>query len=146
MECVLFIGIPASGKSTFYKERFFHTHVRINLDLLRTRHRESIFLAAAFMGKQPFVVDNTNPTPEDRRRYIEQAAEQGFRVVGYYFIPDAEESLVRNAGRSGKARVPEIAVRSILKKLQEPQYGEGFHQLYRVTSAEGQFFVEEIPH
>ncbi|MEN3294973.1 MAG: hypothetical protein V7642_4226, partial [Burkholderiales bacterium] len=42
MEMLLFIGIQASGKSTFYKERFFDTHVRISMDLLRTRNRESV--------------------------------------------------------------------------------------------------------
>ena len=33
MEAVIFIGIQASGKSTFFKERFFNTHVRINLEM-----------------------------------------------------------------------------------------------------------------
>ncbi|MEL6944740.1 MAG: ATP-binding protein, partial [Bacteroidota bacterium] len=36
MQAILFIGIQASGKSTFYKERFFNTHVRISMDLLNT--------------------------------------------------------------------------------------------------------------
>ena len=40
MEAIVFIGLQASGKSSFYKERFFSTHVRISLDLLRTRNRE----------------------------------------------------------------------------------------------------------
>ena len=44
MEAIVFVGIQASGKSTFYRERFFATHVRISLDLLRTRHREGRFL------------------------------------------------------------------------------------------------------
>jgi len=42
MEMVLFIGIPATGKSTFYKERFFRTHVRVNRDMLRTARREEL--------------------------------------------------------------------------------------------------------
>jgi len=37
MEAVIFVGLQAAGKSTFYRERFFDTHVRINLDMLRTR-------------------------------------------------------------------------------------------------------------
>ena len=40
MEAVILIGIQGAGKSTFYKDRFFNTHVRINLDMLKTRHRE----------------------------------------------------------------------------------------------------------
>ena len=45
MEAVIFVGIQASGKSRFYRERFFTTHVRINLDLLRMRRRERSLLA-----------------------------------------------------------------------------------------------------
>src|SRR4051812_8782542 len=37
MEAVILIGIQGSGKSTFYRERFFDTHVRVSLDLLKTR-------------------------------------------------------------------------------------------------------------
>ena len=40
MEAVVFAGLQASEKSSFFKERFFSTHVRISLDLLKTRNRE----------------------------------------------------------------------------------------------------------
>jgi predicted kinase len=51
MEAILFIGIPASGKSTFYKERFFTTHIRVNLDMLKTRKREALILQACLVAK-----------------------------------------------------------------------------------------------
>jgi predicted kinase len=70
VEAVIFTGIQASGKSAFYKERFFHSHVRISLDLLRTRHREAVLLKTCLELRQPFVVDNTNPAATDRARYI----------------------------------------------------------------------------
>jgi hypothetical protein len=44
MEAVVFSGVQGVGKSTFYRERFFATHVRINLDMLRTRNREDVLL------------------------------------------------------------------------------------------------------
>ncbi|MDL2321544.1 ATP-binding protein, partial [Desulfosarcina sp. OttesenSCG-928-B08] len=66
MEAIIFCGIQASGKSTFYLERFFKTHVRISLDLLRTRNRENRFLSLCLETGQHFVVDNTNPTRSDR--------------------------------------------------------------------------------
>ncbi len=40
MEAVMFSGIQATGKSTFFQQRFFNTHVRINLDMLKTRNRD----------------------------------------------------------------------------------------------------------
>lgn len=73
MEAVLFIGMQASGKSTFYRERFFSSHVRINLDMLRTRHREKRLLEVCLDTKQPFIVDNTKPNKLDRQAYISSA-------------------------------------------------------------------------
>jgi hypothetical protein len=66
MEAIIFIGIQATGKSTFFQQRFFVTHVRINLDMLKTRNRERILLVACLEDKQPFVIDNTNLTREAR--------------------------------------------------------------------------------
>ena len=51
MEMVLFIGIQATGKSSFYLERFFRTHVRINGDMLKTRHREELLIQSLPGGK-----------------------------------------------------------------------------------------------
>ncbi len=62
MELILFIGIQATGKSSFYLERFFRTHVRINGDMLKTRHREELLVRACLEGKTPFVVDKMNLT------------------------------------------------------------------------------------
>ena len=57
MTAIILIGIPASGKSTFYQPRFFFTHVRISLDMLKTRHRERLLVEACFTARQPFVVE-----------------------------------------------------------------------------------------
>lgn len=142
MECVIFIGIQASGKTTFYQQNFFKTHMRINLDMLKTRHREDLFLTASLTAVQPFVVDNTNPTPADRRKYIELAKKHKFKVVGYYFEPEYELSLARNKKRLGKEKVPEIGIMSTMGKLQKPSYSEGFDELFEVRTSEEKFVVE----
>jgi predicted kinase len=79
MEMVLMMGVQAAGKSTFCRERFYDTHLRINLDMLRTRYREELLVRACFEAKQPFVVDNTNPTKADRQRYIPDAKRRASR-------------------------------------------------------------------
>lgn len=146
MECVIFIGIQASGKSTFYKERFFATHMRINLDMLRTRHRENVFLEASVRTMQSFVVDNTNPTVEDRKKYIDIVKRHHYKVIGYYFEPDYELSLHRNNKREGKEKVPEIGMISTLKKLQRPSFREGFDELYIVKSLNDAFEIQKLPY
>jgi predicted kinase len=107
MEAIIFIGIQATGKSTFFQQRFFNTHVRINLDMLRTRNRERVLLSACLEAKQPFVIDNTNLTRQARAGYISLAKAAGFSVTGYYFKSALKAALERNSQRSGKALIPE---------------------------------------
>ena len=133
MEAVIFIGIQATGKSSFYRERFFHTHVRINLDMLRTRRRERLLLKACIEGKQRFVIDNTNPTAVERAVYILPAKAAGFRIVGFYFNSSVADALRRNSARTGKERVPDKGILGTYKRLQLPQLDEGFDALYRVS-------------
>lgn len=144
MEIVIFIGMQASGKSTFYKEHFFRTHIRINLDMLKTRGKERTLIDACMKAKQSFVVDNTNPTVEDRKSYIEAARGAGAKVVGYYFRSDIVECIERNNARISKERVPIIALRRTHLKLQPPTYDEGFDELYHVKiCGANEFAVEE---
>ncbi len=82
MVLILFIGLQASGKSTFYRRRFIDSQLRINLDMLRTRHRERLLFESGLPAKQDIVIDNTNPTIKDRARYIVPARRAGFRVTG----------------------------------------------------------------
>jgi predicted kinase len=144
MEAIIFIGLQGSGKSSFFQERFFNTHIRLNLDMLRTRRREQILLQACLTAKQPFVVDNTNVLAEERARYIAPAKTAGFQVIGYYFRADIQAALERNSRRTGKAMVPEVAIFATYKRLQLPQPEEGFDRLYYVSlDAANQFQVRE---
>lgn len=145
MECVIFIGIQASGKSTFYKEHFFKTHMRINLDMLNTRNRENIYLQASIETMQRFVVDNTNPTIVERKKYIVACKNKGFKIIGYYFEPNLVESIKRNEKRTGNEYIPEIGIKSVMSKLEAPSYEEGFDELYSVTSSEGSFQIKKLP-
>lgn len=143
MEAVLFIGVQASGKSTFYRERFFSSHVRINLDMLKTRHREKRLLEVCLDTKQPFIVDNTNPTKLDRLAYISSAKEAGFRIVGYYFQSNIEDCKRRNEQRTGEQQIPLPGLLGTYSRLEIPSIDEGFDQLFYVRIAEDGFVVEE---
>lgn len=130
MEAVIFVGIPGSGKSTYYRERFFDTHVRINLDMLRTRERERVLLAACLQAKQPFVVDNTNVLAEERARYIGPAKAAGFRIIGYYFQTELRTAIARNNQRPKGQAIPVPGVIAKHKRLQPPAAAEGFDEIY----------------
>jgi predicted kinase len=143
VEAIIFIGIQGSGKSSFYRQRFSNTHMRINLDMLKTRNREQMFLKVCFDAKQPFVIDNTNVTEATRAPYIAQARSAGFRVIGYFFQTTLKEALGRNRQRTGKAVISIPGVAATYKRLQIPKLGEGFDELYCVSINERNEFIVE---
>ena len=143
MEAIIFIGLQASGKSTFYRENFIDTHIRINLDMLRTRHREKILFNACLEAKQPLVIDNTNPSIADRSRYIEPAQAKEFKIIGYYFQANLEECKQRNSQRNGKKKIPLVGILDTYKKLEIPSYKEGFDQLFYVNIDIDRLFIIE---
>ena len=143
MQAVIFIGLQAAGKSTFYRELFFATHVRISLDMLKTRHRERRFLEMCLETKQPFVVDNTNTTRTERHVYIEGARQAGFRVVGYYFQSKVEDCKRRNEGRPEAERIPVKGILGAAGRMELPGREEGFDKLYYVRIDENSHFVVE---
>ena len=145
MEAVIFVGLQGAGKSTFYQKMFSLTHTRINLDELKTRHKEMASIRSCLSQKLKFVVDNTNATVAHRKRYIEAAKEAGYAVIGYFFDCPIQDCLKRNQLRSGKAKVPPPALFSTLKKLQPPSFEEGFDALFRVhVSLDSEFEVQPI--
>ena len=141
MEAVILVGVQGAGKSTFYRERFFDTHVRINLDMLRTRDRERQLLNACLDAGQSFVVDNTNPQASDRARYVGPARAKGFRVIAYFFDVPLRDAMQRNNQRKLRQKIPAVAVAGTHKKLERPSKDEGFDQIFTVQVAEPDRFV-----
>jgi predicted kinase len=133
MEAVIFVGVQGSGKTSFYRERFLESHVRISLDMLRTRQREQLLLAACLHGKQRFVIDNTNPLASDRARYLAPARTAGFQVFVYFFETSLRDAIRRNNQRAGKQKIPVPGVAATFRKLQAPRLEEGFDAVYIVT-------------
>jgi predicted kinase len=138
MEAIVLCGVQGSGKTTLYRDRFLATHVHISLDLLRTRVREAAFVATCLESKQPFVVDNTNPTPADRRRYLEPARAAGFKVIGYLVEVDAAVAIARAEHVGG----PTVAATA--RRFVRPAPEEGFDELWHATAAPEGWRVEPL--
>jgi predicted kinase len=142
MEAIVLCGLQGAGKTTLYRDRWLETHVRVSMDLLRTRAREAALLELCLATRQPFVVDNTNPTVADRARYVEPARAAGFRVVGYLVDADATEALAGNARRA--RRVPERGVLGTARRFIRPAPEEGFDELWHAVPAAGGWRVEPL--
>jgi predicted kinase len=147
MEMIILVGLPGSGKTTFRKQRLDATHTVISKDLMpnnrRPARRQAQLIGQALSAGHSIVVDNVNPTPEERAELIHYGRAQGARIIGYWFESSVADCLRRNAGRESKARVPDVAIYSMAKLLRAPRREEGFDELYRVSIAAPETFLVE---
>lgn len=146
---MILIGLPASGKTTFYRERFAATHELVSKDAMRhhrqPQRRQEELIAAALAAGRSIAVDNTNPTVADRATIIAIARRHGAEVAGYFFPTEAADALRRNRAREGRQRVPAVAIFATRKRLERPTYEEGFDRLYTVVVHEEAKSFEVIP-
>ena len=141
-KAIIFTGIQASGKTSFYRQ-YLQEYTHISLDVLNTRNKERLLLEKCVENGENFVIDNTNPTREDRKKYIDAIKGKGYKITGYYFRSSIGESIERNSGREGKANVPRKAILCTSKKLELPAFDEGFDELYYVHIENNEFIVDK---
>lgn len=139
---IIFVGLQATGKSTYYWNNFKNSHLRISNDLLGTKNRENKLLEFCAETQMPFVVDNTNLTKEKRHKYIEFCHNKNFKCICFYFKTELSRSLKWNKKRCGKDLVPDVAIFSSVKKLELPSFDEGFDELWYLDF-DGQNFIKK---
>lgn len=138
-EVVIFVGSPASGKSTFWKN-YMSSYVRVNRDTLKTKEKCVKVLDESLGEGKSCVVDNTNPEKADRKLFIDVAKKHNVPVRCFYF--NATKELAThldtqrkiNEGREHLSkRVGRIPIATFFKKLQEPETKEGFSNVEEVS-------------
>lgn len=145
MELLIFIGLQASGKSTFFQKNFATTHKLVSKDLMpnhknRTK-RQAQLITQALASGHSLVVDNTNPTREERAILISLGKQYHAQIVGYYFQSYVSDCLARNQQRQGKAKVPDVGIYATSRKLERPMLQEGFDKLFYVKFADNNEFI-----
>jgi predicted kinase len=137
---VLAIGLPGSGKSSWFKRHNIHP---LSSDLLREllfddpqeqRFQDLIFsnlrsmLKARLVARRPMnYVDATNLTPHDRHSWIKLAKDYGYDVQGVFFDVPLDVCMERHQ-RRGRV-VPEDVMRKMAGKLRPPTFEEGFSKI-----------------
>ena len=141
---VIFMGLQASGKTTFY-ERMFRDqgYMHINMDSLKgkKRRKEGEMLQECIDKGINCVIDNTNPKRSDRARYIVPGHYRGFRIVGYYFQSKLNDCIARNDTR--EKQVDLRGILSTYNKLEMPSLEEGFDELNFVSIQDGEYVISK---
>ncbi|MET9802470.1 ATP-binding protein [Streptomyces sp. NPDC006368] len=146
----VFVGLQASGKSTFHARCLSGRYALVSKDLFprgarRRQERQMRLVAEALTAGNPVVVDNTNPSPEDWAPLVELGHALGATVTAYWFPPDVEGSLRRNAAREGRDRVPDVGIFATAGRLREPSLADGFDAVLEVRfDGHGGFAVRTL--
>lgn len=140
---VLAIGLPGSGKSSWFKR---HNITPLSSDLLRAllfddpqeqRFQDLVFsnlrsmLKARLIARRPMnYVDATNLSPHERHSWISLAKDHGYEVQAVFFDVPVEVCMERNQRR--QRQVPEDVMRRMSSKLRPPTFEEGFSKITMV--------------
>jgi predicted kinase len=132
-DLIVFVGLQAAGKSTYFRNHFAATHVHVSKDRMNNvRNRDARqlqIIGEALAAGRSVVVDNTNPTPLLRAPLIELGRRHGARVVAMFFASTVRDAVGRNRAREGKERVPDVGIFTTAKQLVPPTLEEGFDEV-----------------
>jgi predicted kinase len=137
---VLTIGLPGSGKTTWFKRRGV---TPLSSDMLRSilfdditeqRYQGLVFstlrslLRARLIAKMPWnYVDATNLSPHERRQWIKMAKSFGYDVQAVFFDVPLEICMERNSRR--ERTVSDDVMKKMAERLRPPSFKEGFSKI-----------------
>lgn len=138
-ELIVFVGFPATGKTTFYRKYFEpKQYVWINRDTLKTKQKCIKAAKQALLAGKSVVIDNTNPDLASRQEYLMLAKDLKIKARCFHFDIPLELATHLNMYRetiNGTKRVPTIGFNLYKGKFVEPKPEEGFVSIQKIQWA-----------
>ena len=138
-EVVVFVGFPASGKTTFYETVMKSDgYVHVNRDTLGSWQKCVALCEQHLLKGGKVVIDNTNPDVESRYRYISCAQKHCVSVRCFQFMTTLAHAKHNNKFRElttnvGNKKVTEIAFNTFKSRFVPPSKTEGFSEVIKIT-------------
>lgn len=136
-EVIIMVGCPGSGKSFFCEKNLVPKgYVRVNRDKLGTWQKCVKKMEEALVEHKKVVVDNTNPSREARRRYIEAAKRFNVQIRCFVMQTDSAHAKHNNKFRDltdkTHLKVSDTIIHAYFKSFEEPTVDEGFTDIVEV--------------
>ncbi|XP_075956014.1 bifunctional polynucleotide phosphatase/kinase isoform X1 [Anarhichas minor] len=138
-EVIVAVGFPASGKSTFFQTHVIPKgYVYVNRDTLGSWQSCVSACERALKEGRSVVVDNTNPDPESRKRYVDVAKAAGVQCRCFHFSASLEQAKHNNRFRemvpsnSKHVKVNDMIFHSYKKHFVAPALPEGFSEILQI--------------
>ena len=146
-EMIIFIGSPASGKSTFFDSYLKSGgYIRVNRDTLKTAEKCLSVAEEELKKGNSVVIDNTNPTLESRSRFIDLAKRHkvDLRSFVFNFNKDLVFHLnelrnINNFRNHFSESVADVIIHTWYKKFEPPSLKEGFKEILEINFQPGPF-------
>lgn len=137
---IVLVGYPASGKTTFVRNHLApQGYVHVNRDHLGTWQKCVSACQEALLRGKSVVIDNTSPTKEVRRRYIDCAKQAKIQIRCFLFDVSLEHALHNNKVRemtNKEASYKHVGYSAFVKyksSYEEPACNEGFNEIVKVN-------------
>ena len=145
-------GIPGSGKSTWINKNYIWDYdflisrdaIRFNLlkdgedyfskeNEVKKEFYKAIYEAThSNNGTGIVFIDATHLTPNTRKLTLNQVASDA-KIIAVDFNINLLTAISRNAQRTGRALVPEHAIRRMYGQYVTPRIGEGFDEIWHIN-------------
>lgn len=115
--CIIFIGAPGTGKSSFYR-KWLSKYFLVDTEILKTKPKVIKELKRGIYNNKIVVIDGTNPSYEKRKEFYTICSDSGYKVKLVYFVKDGRQwNKIRNRNNPQIKLIPDVVYHVFFKNL-----------------------------